>query len=306
MRKQRPWGFALRTRPFTSCSPCGQQSAASCRRGSRPRVCVVHRATTYYLADRRYDMLPSVLSADLCSLLGGVDRWVCSCFFFFFNLLSPALVLALLWYRVHSLLASFSASFEFALPPAPHPFSPCTLRASICRQLYSSGLPLVLSVCLALRLLLPLLWAFETQLESGYKCIDFVHIYFLVETVFHEDRELREFYCLFVVVNIISIFEYVNPYSPKCVGSKRYLVKGSPPIALPQLTNFLRIFLDRMHIHTKVTCGLSLIYKWWHYMYLCCSATYFLFLITMYLTDHSILITVAYLWKFGLFSVVCY
>ncbi|XP_033045581.1 DIS3-like exonuclease 1 isoform X5 [Trachypithecus francoisi] len=32
------------------------------------------RATTYYLADRRYDMLPSVLSADLCSLLGGVDR----------------------------------------------------------------------------------------------------------------------------------------------------------------------------------------------------------------------------------------
>ena len=37
-------------------------------------VCVVHRATTYYLADRRYDMLPAVLSADVCSLLGGVDR----------------------------------------------------------------------------------------------------------------------------------------------------------------------------------------------------------------------------------------
>lgn len=32
------------------------------------------RATTYYLADRRYDMLPAVLSSDLCSLLGGVDR----------------------------------------------------------------------------------------------------------------------------------------------------------------------------------------------------------------------------------------
>ncbi|XP_053450315.1 DIS3-like exonuclease 1 isoform X3 [Nycticebus coucang] len=31
------------------------------------------RATTYYLADRRYDMLPSILSADLCSLLGGTD-----------------------------------------------------------------------------------------------------------------------------------------------------------------------------------------------------------------------------------------
>lgn len=32
------------------------------------------RATTYYLADRRYDMLPAVLSADICSLLSGVDR----------------------------------------------------------------------------------------------------------------------------------------------------------------------------------------------------------------------------------------
>ncbi|XP_029870144.1 DIS3-like exonuclease 1 isoform X3 [Aquila chrysaetos chrysaetos] len=32
------------------------------------------RATTYYLVDRRYDMLPSVLSADICSLLSGVDR----------------------------------------------------------------------------------------------------------------------------------------------------------------------------------------------------------------------------------------
>lgn len=37
---------------------------------------VVLRATTYYLADRRYDMLPPVLSSDLCSLLGGVDRSV--------------------------------------------------------------------------------------------------------------------------------------------------------------------------------------------------------------------------------------
>ncbi|XP_076984390.1 DIS3-like exonuclease 1 isoform X3 [Tamandua tetradactyla] len=36
------------------------------------------RATTYYLADRRYDMLPPVLSADLCSLLGGVDRYAVS------------------------------------------------------------------------------------------------------------------------------------------------------------------------------------------------------------------------------------
>ncbi|KFP75201.1 DIS3-like exonuclease 1, partial [Acanthisitta chloris] len=36
------------------------------------------RATTYYLADRRYDMLPSVLSADVCSLLSGADRYAVS------------------------------------------------------------------------------------------------------------------------------------------------------------------------------------------------------------------------------------
>lgn len=35
------------------------------------------RSTTVYLADRRYDMLPAVLSADLCSLLSNIDRQVC-------------------------------------------------------------------------------------------------------------------------------------------------------------------------------------------------------------------------------------
>lgn len=34
------------------------------------------RSTTVYLADRRYDMLPAVLSSDLCSLISGVDRFV--------------------------------------------------------------------------------------------------------------------------------------------------------------------------------------------------------------------------------------
>lgn len=34
------------------------------------------RSTTVYMADRRYDMLPAVLSADLCSLLSDVDRYV--------------------------------------------------------------------------------------------------------------------------------------------------------------------------------------------------------------------------------------
>jgi len=37
------------------------------------------RSTTIYLADRRYDMLPAILSADLCSLLSNVDRCVCVC-----------------------------------------------------------------------------------------------------------------------------------------------------------------------------------------------------------------------------------
>lgn len=32
------------------------------------------RGTTFYLVDRRFDMLPSILSSDLCSLHGGVDR----------------------------------------------------------------------------------------------------------------------------------------------------------------------------------------------------------------------------------------
>nr|XP_054756295.1 DIS3-like exonuclease 1 [Lytechinus pictus] len=36
------------------------------------------RSTTVYLADRRYDMLPTILSADLCSLIGGVDRYAVS------------------------------------------------------------------------------------------------------------------------------------------------------------------------------------------------------------------------------------
>ena len=37
------------------------------------------RSTTVYLADRRYDMLPALLSADLCSLLSQVDRFVSEC-----------------------------------------------------------------------------------------------------------------------------------------------------------------------------------------------------------------------------------
>ena len=41
------------------------------------------RATTVYLADRRYDMLPPVLSSQLCSLLGSVERYELPSFGFF-------------------------------------------------------------------------------------------------------------------------------------------------------------------------------------------------------------------------------
>lgn len=36
-----------------------------------------NRSTSVYLPDRRYDMLPHILSGNLCSLLGNVDRYVC-------------------------------------------------------------------------------------------------------------------------------------------------------------------------------------------------------------------------------------
>lgn len=37
------------------------------------------RATTFYLVDRRFDMLPTLLSSDLCSLHGDTDRPAVSC-----------------------------------------------------------------------------------------------------------------------------------------------------------------------------------------------------------------------------------
>lgn len=38
----------------------------------------MERSTTVYLAERRYDMLPAILSANLCSLLSNVDRYAVS------------------------------------------------------------------------------------------------------------------------------------------------------------------------------------------------------------------------------------
>lgn len=42
--------------------------------GSLSDVEARSRSTSVYLADRRYDMLPTILSANLCSLISGVDR----------------------------------------------------------------------------------------------------------------------------------------------------------------------------------------------------------------------------------------
>lgn len=37
------------------------------------------RATTVYLVDKRIDMVPGLLSSDLCSLRGNVERFAFSC-----------------------------------------------------------------------------------------------------------------------------------------------------------------------------------------------------------------------------------
>lgn len=73
MRSGGPGGIQPCSRLFTSCSP-RSHSQQFCWLLKVGYVTCHSRATTYYLADRRYDMLPSILSADLCSLLGGVDR----------------------------------------------------------------------------------------------------------------------------------------------------------------------------------------------------------------------------------------
>lgn len=69
------------------------------------------RATTYYLADRRYDMLPAVLSADLCSLLGGVDRYAMSVLW---ELDAESLNLCTVWYGRTLIRSSYQLYYELA------------------------------------------------------------------------------------------------------------------------------------------------------------------------------------------------
>lgn len=69
------------------------------------------RATTYYLADRRYDMLPAVLSADLCSLLGGVDRYAMSVMW---ELDAQTLAVNQVWYGRTIIRSSYQLHYELA------------------------------------------------------------------------------------------------------------------------------------------------------------------------------------------------
>ncbi|XP_068438038.1 DIS3-like exonuclease 1 isoform X2 [Clinocottus analis] len=69
------------------------------------------RATTCYLADRRYDMLPAVLSGDLCSLLGGVDRYAMSVMW---ELDAQTLAVASVWYGRTLVRSSYQLHYELA------------------------------------------------------------------------------------------------------------------------------------------------------------------------------------------------
>ncbi|XP_049469737.1 DIS3-like exonuclease 1 isoform X2 [Panthera uncia] len=69
------------------------------------------RATTYYLADRRYDMLPSTLSADLCSLLGGVDRYAVSVMW---ELDKTSYEIKKVWYRRTIIRSAYKLFYEAA------------------------------------------------------------------------------------------------------------------------------------------------------------------------------------------------
>ncbi|XP_062998598.1 DIS3-like exonuclease 1 [Elgaria multicarinata webbii] len=69
------------------------------------------RATTYYFADRRYDMLPAVLSANLCSLLGNVDRYAVS---IMWELDKNSYEIKKVWYNRTILRSSYQLFYEAA------------------------------------------------------------------------------------------------------------------------------------------------------------------------------------------------
>ncbi|XP_045156829.2 DIS3-like exonuclease 1 [Mercenaria mercenaria] len=68
------------------------------------------RSTTVYLADRRYDMLPGVLSANLCSLVSGVDRYAVSVIWE----LSPSYEVVDVWYGRTVIRSQYKLFYELA------------------------------------------------------------------------------------------------------------------------------------------------------------------------------------------------
>ncbi|MFT7816577.1 DIS3-like exonuclease 1-like [Arapaima gigas] len=81
------------------------------RPGSLTDLEALSRATTYYLADRRYDMLPAVLSADLCSLLGNVDRYAMSVLW---ELDAKSLSICKVWFGRTLIRSSYQLCYELA------------------------------------------------------------------------------------------------------------------------------------------------------------------------------------------------
>ncbi|XP_074862490.1 DIS3-like exonuclease 1 isoform X1 [Carettochelys insculpta] len=69
------------------------------------------RAVTYYFADRRYDMLPSILSADLCSLLSRVDRYAVSVMW---ELDKNSYEILRVWYNRTIIRSSYKLVYEVA------------------------------------------------------------------------------------------------------------------------------------------------------------------------------------------------
>ncbi|XP_069126738.1 DIS3-like exonuclease 1 [Argopecten irradians] len=68
------------------------------------------RSTTVYLADRRYDMLPGILSANLCSLISGVDRYAVSVIWELDSSCKPVHV----WYGKTIIRSSYKLFYEIA------------------------------------------------------------------------------------------------------------------------------------------------------------------------------------------------
>lgn len=154
------WGFGH----FPPRGPCSQHFCLSLLKVTHPHVC---RSQGHHLLFSRPALWHAALHAQRRFVLSSGRRWqvswfiVCCGFYVFFK--SPEFVLALLWCPVLLLLA-FLFFLMCSTPCFPPLLSPCTLpHPPSFRQIYSlafPSLPLIFSVYLAVRRLLPLLLAF--------------------------------------------------------------------------------------------------------------------------------------------------